>query len=92
MGRVFLVYETLLTEVPLFRYLRQTLSSSGDDLLVLEQNLHRAQGKWGQTPEILVRKRADKIIAGRFCVAVVKAVILFGSETWVLTPYLDKSL
>ena len=29
---------------------------------------------------------------GRYCVAVVQAVILFGSETWVLTPWLEKDL
>ena len=29
---------------------------------------------------------------GRFCVAVVQVLILFGSETWVLTPWLEKYL
>ena len=28
----------------------------------------------------------------RFYVAVVQAVLLFGSETWVMTPCLEKSL
>ena len=30
--------------------------------------------------------------AGRFYLAVIKAVILFGSETWVVTPWLEKAL
>ena len=29
---------------------------------------------------------------GRFYVSVVQAVLLFGSEMWVLTPWLEKSL
>ena len=29
---------------------------------------------------------------GRFYVAVVQAVLLFGSDTWVLTPQLEKAL
>ena len=31
-------------------------------------------------------------MVGRFYVAVVQAVILFGYKTWVLTPQLEKSL
>ena len=34
----------------------------------------------------------DKRTSGRFYVAVVQAVLLFGSETWVLNPRLNKSL
>ena len=40
------MYGTPLTEVPLFEYLEQTLSSSDDDWSSVEQNLWRAQGKW----------------------------------------------
>ena len=42
--------------------------------------------------KILVMEGADKRTAGRFYVAVVQAVLLFGSETWVLTPQLEKAL
>ena len=42
--------------------------------------------------KILGREGLDMITAGRFFVGVVQAVLLFGSETWVLTPLLDKSL
>ena len=31
-------------------------------------------------------------LTGIFYVAVVQAVLLFGSETWVMTPYMDKAL
>ena len=42
--------------------------------------------------KILVREGADKRPTGRFYVAVVQAVILFGSKAWVLPPRLEKSL
>ena len=47
---------------------------------------------WGRLAKILGREGADKRTAKRFYVAVVQAVLLFGSETWVLTPRLEKSL
>ena len=39
-----------------------------------------------------VRIVRDKRTSGRFYVAVVQVVLLFGSETWVLTPRLEKFL
>ena len=36
----------------------------------------------------MVREGADMRMTGRFYVAVVQAVLLFGSEMWVLTPQL----
>ena len=61
------------------------LSSSEDDWPALVQNLRRARGKWEQLEKILVREVKDRRTVGRFKVAVVQAVLLFGSETWVLT-------
>ena len=58
----------------------------------MEWNLKRAQGKWGQMENILGREGEDRKTVGRFYVEVVQAVLLFGSETWVLTPWLEKSL
>ena len=58
----------------------------------MERNLRRAQGKWGWLTKILGRKGEDKRMAGRFYVAVVQAVLLFGSKKWFLTPRLEKAL
>ena len=57
----------------------------------MEQNLGRAQGKCGQLAKILGREGSDRIMMRRFYVVVVQAALLFGSETWVLNPWLEKS-
>ena len=41
---------------------------------------------------ILVREGEYRRTTGRFYVVVVQAVLLFGSETWVVTPRLEKAL
>ena len=38
------------------------------------------------------REGVDKRMEGRFYVAVVQAVLLFVSKTWVLKPQLEKAL
>ena len=92
MGRVFSAYGKPLTEVPSFNYLGQTSSSSNNYWPVVEQNIRREKGKWGQPVKILGRDGEDRRTAGRFYVAVVQAVILFGSETWVMNPWMEKAI
>ena len=77
-----------MTVVPSFSYLGRTVLSSDDDWSEVEQNLRRARGKWGQLAKILGREGSDRRTVGRFYVAVVQAVLLFVSETWVMTPWL----
>ena len=57
------------------------MSYSSNDYPEMEWNLQREQGKWGQLVKLLGREGADRKTAGRFYVAVVKAVLLFGSKT-----------
>ena len=42
--------------------------------------------------KIFGREGADRRTEGRFYLAVVQAVILFGSEKWVMTPQTEKAL
>ena len=59
---------------------------------MVEQNLWRARGKWGNLTKILGREGADKRKTGRLYVSVVQVVLLFGYEAWVLTPWSEKAL
>ena len=40
----------------------------------------------------ILRELTDMRTTGRFYVAVVQAVLLFGSKTWVMTPLFEKAL
>ena len=92
MGIVFSEYGTSLMAVPFFNYLGRTLLSSDNDWPAVEQNLRRARVKKGRITETLGREGAYRRTVGRFYVALVQAVLMFGSEMWVLTPRLEKYL
>ena len=49
------------------------------------------EGKLGTNGEVLGSEGADRRTAGRFCVAVVQYVLLIGTETWLVTPQLEKA-
>ena len=92
MGSVLSAYGTTMTAVTSFKYLGRIMLTTKNNWPEVDQNLRRAQGKWGRMVKILLREGVDRRTAGRFYVAVVKAVVqavtLFGSETWVVTPWL----
>ena len=48
-------------------------------------------GKWGRLVNILGKEGEYRRTADIFYVAMVQSVLLFGSETWVMTPQLDKA-
>ena len=55
-------------------------------------NLGKARNSWGLLSQILSQEGADPKALGNFYRAVVQAVLMFGAETWVLTPGMDLAL
>ena len=48
-------------------------------------NLGKARESWGRLSRVLGREGADPKVSENFYKAISQAVLLFGSETWVLT-------
>ena len=55
-------------------------------------NLGKAQKTWGRLKQILGREGADKRVSGNFFMAVVQQFLMFGAETWVVTPRIERVL
>ena len=54
--------------------------------------MRKARKIWTRMTRILVREGSDPSISGLFFNAVVQEVLLFGSETWILTPHIERAL
>ena len=59
---------------------------------MVASNLQEACNKWVQMSRVLEREGAGVWTLGTFFKSVVRAVILVGSETWVLTPYMGLTM
>ena len=68
------------------------LLSYNDDWLAVAGNLRKARAKWARLSKILGREGVDAVIASKFYIAVVQSILLFGSETWVVTPRILNAL
>ena len=55
-------------------------------------NLGKARKSWGRLQRILSREGAEKRVSGNFFKPVVQQVLLFGEETWVVTPRMERAL
>ena len=74
------------------RYLGRILTSTDDDWPAVARNLQKARVTWGRLARILGREGADPKVSRNFYIAVTQQVLLFGSETWVLTKKLEAAL
>ena len=51
-----------------------------------------ARKSWGRLQGILSREGATKLVSGNLFKAVVHHVLLFGAETWVVSPMMEQAL
>ena len=63
---------------------------SDDNWLTVVQNLRRLRQKWSRLSRVLSREGVDDWILGKIYVVLVQAVLLYRSETWLMTPYIRR--
>jgi hypothetical protein len=89
---VFSVCGVPLESVSKFLYLGHQLSSTDDDWPDVVKNLAKAQRRWATISQVLIRDGATPRISSMCYKAVVQLVLLYGSETWVLSPKMPSKL
>ena len=75
-----------------FKYLGRILHHTDEDWPAVCRKIWRARQVWGRSGKLLSRYGVDPIILEKYYRAVVQAVLLFGSETWVLTAEIMQNL
>ena len=90
--KAFQAYVRPLATVTLFKYLGQVLTAADDYWPEVVGNLWMARKSWARMERILGGEGASPQVSGMFFKAVVQAVLLFGSETWVQNPHMGQAL
>ena len=88
----FEAYRDPLENVTLFRYLGRVLTAGDDDWIAVVGNLGKSRKSWGRLSRILSREGGDPKVSGHFYKAVAQTVLLFGAETCMLTPRMERDL
>ena len=90
--RAFSAYRRPLERVTSFRYLGWVISVADDEWPAVVKNLSQARAVWKRMKRTLSRERVEPQVSGFFFKDVVQAVLLFGSETWAVTPSMGRAL
>jgi hypothetical protein len=83
---VFSTNGTPLEKVPQFCYLGRMIANNNSDWPALHKNLRKAKTKWALISRPLLNTGVAPKFVGMFYKAIVQAVLLYGCETWVVTP------
>ena len=81
----FLVHGDVLEQVEVFKYLGRLLAQDDHDIQAICAQLWKARATWARVGQVLRSKNASPRVSAKFYKAVVQAVLLYGSETWVLS-------
>jgi hypothetical protein len=81
----FSVHGEALERVKVFKYLGRLLAQDDDDIQAIRAQLRKARATWARVGQVLRAENAPPRVAAKFYKAVVQAVLLYGSETWVLS-------
>ena len=81
----FKVNGSVIKRVSTFKYLGRVLHEKDDDTACIEAQLAKARERWGMVMRVLKKSENNPKVMGRFYVAVVQAVLLYGAETWVVS-------
>ena len=68
------------------------MTASYNDWLAVLVNLKKSRNSWARLTRILVREGYNPRVSGMFFKAVIQALLIFGPETWVLTPHMGQDL
>jgi len=89
---VFRANGTDLDRVPNFNYLGRILSQGNTDWPTTYKNLKKARAKWTLISRPLIKTGVSERTVGLFTKAITQSVLLYGSETWVVTPQMLQPL
>jgi hypothetical protein len=83
--RTFTIQNQPIETLTSFQYLGRIITSMDSDWEAARFNLNKARNRWMTISRVLARASAFPRISALFYKATVQTVLLYGSETWVIT-------
>ena len=81
----FMVCGDVLERVEVLKYLGLMMAQDDDVIQAIRVQLRKARATWARAGQVLWSKNALSFIAVWFYQAIVQAILLYGSETWVIS-------
>jgi hypothetical protein len=86
LNQTFTAYGERLERVEVFKYLGQLLAYDNNAAWAVRGNLKKAHAVWSRLSCMIRAENASPRACGIFYEATMQSILLFGSETWNLSP------
>jgi hypothetical protein len=86
LNQTFTAYGERLERVEVFKYLGRLLAYANNNARAVRGNLKKARAIWLRLSRTIRAENASSRACGIFFKATVQSILLFGSETWNLSP------
>jgi hypothetical protein len=82
----FTIHSNVLERVEVYKYLGWMMAHDNDDTQAVRAQLRKARATWARVGKVLQGENTPPTVAGKFYLAIVQTILLYGSETWVISP------
>jgi hypothetical protein len=81
----FTMHGNVLKQVEVYKYLERMMAQDDNDAQAIRTQLQKARAIWAWVGKVLRGENTSPTVAAKFYLAVVQAVLLYGSERWVIS-------
>jgi hypothetical protein len=81
----FTIHGNALERVEAYKYLGRMMSQDDDDTQAVCAQLRKARATWAWVGKVLRGENTPPTVAAIFYLAIVQAILLYGSKTWVIS-------
>jgi hypothetical protein len=81
----FTVRGDVLQWVEVYKYLGRMMAQDDNDIQAIHAQLQKACSTWAQVRQVLCSENASPFVAAQFYQAIIQVILLYGSETWVIS-------
>jgi hypothetical protein len=75
----------VLQHVEVYKYLGRLMAQDDDDIQAIWAQIWKARATWARVGQVLRSKNASPFVAAQFYQAIVQAILLYSSKTWVIS-------
>jgi hypothetical protein len=81
----FTVRGDVLQQIEVYKYLGWIMGQDDNDIQAICAQLRKAHSTWAWVGQVLRSKNALPFVAAQFYQAIIQAILLYGSKTWVIS-------
>ncbi len=82
----FTIHSDVLERVEVYKYLGRMMAQDDDNTQAIRAQLRKVRVTWARVGKVLWGENTPTTVAAKFYLAIIQAILLYGSKMWVISP------